>query len=39
MNQDKIKELEEKINEEYNNTVGIVVLKDHQLQYEHYFHE
>lgn len=39
MNQDKIKELEKKINEEYNNTVGIVVLKDHQLQYEHYFHE
>ena len=37
MNQDKIKELEKKITEEYNNTIGIVVLKDNQLQYEHYF--
>lgn len=39
MNKEKLLELEEKINTEYNNTVGIVVFKDNQLQYEHYFQD
>lgn len=37
MTQEKIKELEEKINSEYPNTAGMVVLKNGNKQYEHYF--
>lgn len=37
MNQEKIKELENKINNAYSNIAGIVVLKDGKTQYENYF--
>ncbi|WP_099467446.1 serine hydrolase domain-containing protein [Konateibacter massiliensis] len=37
MNQEKIKELETKINDAYGNIAGIVVLKDGRTQYENYF--
>lgn len=33
----KIRELEQRINSDYNNTIGIVVLKDGNLSYEKYF--
>ena len=39
MNQEKIKELENKINDTYNNVAGIVVLKGGKTQYENYFNE
>lgn len=37
MNQEKIKELENKINNAYGNIAGIVVLKDGKTRYENYF--
>lgn len=37
MNQEKVAILEEKINTEYKNITGIVVLKNGKMQYEHYF--
>lgn len=37
MKQDKVSELEDKINKDYNNIAGIVVLKDGKIQYENYF--
>lgn len=37
MNQDKRNELEKKIKEEYSNTMGIVIMKNNELQYEQYF--
>lgn len=39
MNQAKIKELENKINDTYSNITGIVVLKDGKTRYENYFNE
>lgn len=39
MNQEKIKELENKINSVYSNIAGIVVLKNGEMQYERYFNE
>ena len=37
MKQDKVRKLEDKINKDYNNIAGIVVLKDGEIQYENYF--
>ena len=37
MNKDKVIELEDKINKDYNNITGVVVLKDGKIQYENYF--
>lgn len=37
MNQEKVKELEKKINKEYSNIAGMVVLKDGKTLYENYF--
>ena len=37
MKQDKVIELEDKINKDYNNIAGVVVLKDGKIQYENYF--
>ena len=37
MKQDKVRKLEDKINKDYNNITGIVVLKDGKIQYENYF--
>ena len=37
MKQDKVRKLEDKINKDYNNIAGIVVLKDVEIQYENYF--
>lgn len=37
MNQEKIKELEQKIGRQYSNTTGVVVLKEGHLIYEKYF--
>lgn len=39
MNQEKIKELENKINHAYSNIAGMVVLKDGKTWYENYFNE
>ncbi len=39
MNQAKVTELEKKINNDYSNIAGIVVLKDGKTQYENYFNE
>lgn len=39
MNQERIKDLENKINNAYSNIAGIVVLKDGKIQYENYFNE
>jgi CubicO group peptidase (beta-lactamase class C family) len=39
MNQEKIIELEDKINKDYNNIAGIVILKDGKELYENYFNE
>lgn len=39
MNQDKMIELDKKINNEYRNIAGIVVRKDGNTVYEHYFNE
>lgn len=33
MNKDKVIELEDKINKDYNNITGVVVLKDGKIQY------
>ena len=33
MNKDKVIELEDKINKDYNNIAGVVVLKDGKIQY------
>ena len=33
----KIRELEQRINSDYNNTIGIVILKNGNLSYEKYF--
>ena len=37
MNQIKIEELEQKINSQYGNTTGIVIIKDGIVSYEKYF--
>ena len=37
MKEDKVIELENKINKDYNNITGVVVLKDGEIQYENYF--
>ncbi|WP_320129660.1 serine hydrolase [uncultured Sphaerochaeta sp.] len=37
MNQEKVAELEKRINKDYGNIVGLVVLKDGKTLYEHYF--
>ena len=37
MNGDRIIELENKINKDYKNISGIVVLKNGEVQYENYF--
>ena len=37
MNQDKVMKLENKINNDYKNIAGVVVLKDGKLEYENYF--
>lgn len=39
MNKDQYRELEKIINDEYQNTTGIVIYKNHQLVYEKYFHD
>ncbi len=39
MKQEKIRELEKKINNEYSNIAGMVVLKDGRTLYENYFNE
>jgi len=39
MNQEKVIELEKKINNDYNNIAGMVVLKDGKTLYENYFNE
>ncbi len=39
MNQEKVTELEKKINNEYSNIAGVVVLKDGKSLYENYFNE
>ncbi|MNN22731.1 Beta-lactamase [compost metagenome] len=39
MNQDKVTELEKKINNDYSNIAGMVVLKDGKTRYENYFNE
>lgn len=39
MNQERIKELENKINNAYSNIAGIVVLKNGKTRYENYFNE
>lgn len=39
MNQEKVKELEKKINHDYSNFAGMVVLKDGKTLYENYFNE
>lgn len=39
MNQEKVAELEKKINNDYNNITGVVVLKDGKTLYENYFNE
>ncbi len=39
MNKEKITELEKKINNEYSNIAGIVILKDGKTLYENYFNE
>lgn len=39
MNREKVTELENKINNNYNNIAGIVVLKDGKTLYENYFNE
>lgn len=39
MSKEKITELEKKIHNEYNNIIGIVVLKDGKTLYENYFNE
>lgn len=39
MNQQQTAELENKINSDYNNIAGMVVLKDGKIQYENYFNE
>lgn len=39
MNKEKLKELESKINNEYGNIAGVVVLKDGEMRYEKYFNE
>ena len=37
MNKEKVIKLEDKINKEYSNITGIVVLKDGEVQYENYY--
>ena len=37
MKQDKVRKLEDKINKDYNNITGVIVLKDGKIQYENYF--
>jgi CubicO group peptidase (beta-lactamase class C family) len=37
MKQDKVIELENKINNDYKNIAGITVLKDGKIEYENYF--
>ena len=37
MKQDKLIKLENKINNDYKNIVGITVLKDGKIEYENYF--
>ncbi len=37
MNQEKVTELEKKINNDYSNIAGMVVLKDGKTLYENYF--
>ncbi len=39
MNQKRIKDLENKINNAHSNIAGVVVLKDGKAQYENYFNE
>ncbi len=39
MNQEKVTELENKINNDYSNIAGMVVLKDGKILYENYFNE
>lgn len=39
MNQEKVTKLENKINNDYSNITGVVVLKDGNIQYENYFNE
>lgn len=39
MNQEKVAALEKKINHDYGNIAGIVILKDGTTYYEHYFNE
>ena len=39
MNQEKVIELEEKINRDYSNIAGVVVIKDGKMLYENYFNE
>lgn len=39
MNQEKVKELEKKINNDYSNIAGMVVLKNGKTLYENYFNE
>ena len=39
MNQEKVAELEKKINNDYSNITGVVVLKDGKTLYENYFNE
>lgn len=39
MNQEKVRELEKKINNDYSNIAGMVVLKDGKTLYENYFNE
>lgn len=39
MNQEKVTELEKKINNDYSNIAGMVVLKDGKILYENYFNE
>ena len=39
MNEEKVTKLENKINNDYSNITGVVVLKDGNIQYENYFNE
>ncbi|RCX16963.1 CubicO group peptidase (beta-lactamase class C family) [Fontibacillus phaseoli] len=39
MNQEKVTELEKKINNDYSNIAGMVVLKEGEIRYENYFNE
>ncbi|HEX2944634.1 MAG TPA: serine hydrolase [Clostridia bacterium] len=39
MNQEKLRVLEEKINKDYSNITGIIILKDGKALYENYFNE